>query len=177
VIPVGEIQTGHRGQPWKTFDWDWMKDATSAHRNISMNALSKALGIHQNTLRNHLRMHGIYQNFSAITEPEIDTLIRHLKEKPTTGIRYVIGYFRQNGIQIQRWQIWMSFYRMDQLGQTLQNWDVIKHQKYKVPWPNYLWHMDGHHKLIRWGIVIHGIIDGCCWTVRTQNSLLYLFLI
>lgn len=25
--------------------------------------------------------------------------------------------------------------------------------------------MDGHHKLIRWGFVIHGIIDGYCQTV------------
>jgi len=106
VIPVGEIQTGHRGQPRKTFDWDWMKDATSACCNISINALAKALGIHRNTLRNHLQTHGIYRNFSAITEPEIDMLIRHLKEKkPTAGIRYVIGYFRQNGIQIQQRQI------------------------------------------------------------------------
>lgn len=59
----------------------------------------------------------------------------------------------------------MSLYRMDRLGQTLRNQDVIKRRKYKVPRPNYLWHMDGHHKLIRWGIVIHGIIDGCCRTV------------
>lgn len=121
-------------------------------------------------------MHGIYRNFSAITEPEIDMLIRHLKEKkPTAGVQYVIGYFRQNGIQIQRRRIRMSLYRMDRLGQTLRNQDVINRRKYKVPRPNYLWHMDGHHKLIRWGIVIHGIVDGCCRTVRSQNSLPYLF--
>jgi hypothetical protein len=23
-----------------------------------------------------------------------------------------------------------------------------------------MWHLDGHHKLIRWGIVIHGFVDG-----------------
>ena len=26
--------------------------------------------------------------------------------------------------------------------------------------PNSLWHIDGYHKLIRWRIVIHGVIDG-----------------
>ena len=26
--------------------------------------------------------------------------------------------------------------------------------------PNSLWHVDGHHKLVRWRIVIHGGIDG-----------------
>ena len=26
--------------------------------------------------------------------------------------------------------------------------------------PNSVWHLDGYHKLIRWGIVIHGAVDG-----------------
>ncbi|KAI6149917.1 hypothetical protein BKA82DRAFT_4339055 [Pisolithus tinctorius] len=39
------------------------------------------------------------------------------------------------------------------------------HHKCKVSHPNALWHMDGHHKLVHWGIVIHGIIDGYCHTV------------
>ncbi len=32
--------------------------------------------------------------------------------------------------------------------------------EYSVPAPNSLWHLDGYHKLIRWGLVIHGGIDG-----------------
>ena len=32
--------------------------------------------------------------------------------------------------------------------------------KYQVPWPNSLWHLDGHHALIRWKMVIHGCMDG-----------------
>jgi hypothetical protein len=31
---------------------------------------------------------------------------------------------------------------------------------YRVPWINALWHIDGHHKLIEYKIVIHGGIDG-----------------
>lgn len=31
---------------------------------------------------------------------------------------------------------------------------------YRVPWINSLWHIDGHHKLIRWNMVIHAGIDG-----------------
>ena len=36
----------------------------------------------------------------------------------------------------------------------------IQHRVYSVPCPNYLWHVDGNHKLIRWRIVVHGSIDG-----------------
>ena len=37
---------------------------------------------------------------------------------------------------------------------------VISRRVYHVPWLNSLWHLDGHHSLIRWGLVIHGCIDG-----------------
>ena len=36
----------------------------------------------------------------------------------------------------------------------------IQRRHYYVPGPNALWHLDGHHKMIRWGLVIHGAIDG-----------------
>ncbi|KAF8835009.1 hypothetical protein BDN67DRAFT_913766, partial [Paxillus ammoniavirescens] len=42
---------------------------------------------------------------------------------------------------------------------------------YSVPRSNYLWHIDGHHKLIWWGIVIHGMIDGFCQTVDVSRQL------
>ena len=37
---------------------------------------------------------------------------------------------------------------------------MITRRVYSVPGPNSLWHMDGHHTLIRWKFVIHGCIDG-----------------
>lgn len=36
---------------------------------------------------------------------------------------------------------------------------------YSVPFPNSLWHIDGHHKLVRWRFVIHGAIDGFSRTI------------
>ncbi|KAI5987282.1 hypothetical protein EDD15DRAFT_2173867, partial [Pisolithus albus] len=42
---------------------------------------------------------------------------------------------------------------------------VKARHKYHIKQPNALWHIDGHHKLIRWGIVIHGFIDGFCCMV------------
>jgi len=31
---------------------------------------------------------------------------------------------------------------------------------YYVPGPNALWNLGSHHKMIRWGLVTHGAIDG-----------------
>ncbi|KAF8797423.1 hypothetical protein BYT27DRAFT_7042192, partial [Phlegmacium glaucopus] len=38
--------------------------------------------------------------------------------------------------------------------------DTLERTHYHVPRPNHLWHIDGHHKMIAWGIVIHGVADG-----------------
>jgi len=36
----------------------------------------------------------------------------------------------------------------------------IMRRIYQVAGPHHLWHHDGHHKLIRYGLVTHGCIDG-----------------
>ncbi|KAH0827526.1 hypothetical protein J3R83DRAFT_4239 [Lanmaoa asiatica] len=55
--------------------------------------------------------------------------------------------------------------RIDPLGWLICSRAAIQWRVYEAPRSNYVWHIDGHHKLIRWGFVIHGIIDGFCRTV------------
>ncbi|KAI6004526.1 hypothetical protein F5J12DRAFT_678434, partial [Pisolithus orientalis] len=50
--------------------------------------------------------------------------------------------------------------RIDRLDQALQDCCMKTRCKYHIKRPNALWHINGHHKLIWWGIVIHGFIDG-----------------
>ena len=50
--------------------------------------------------------------------------------------------------------------RMDPQNTALRWGVVVSRRAYHVPWPNSLWHLDGHHSLIRWKLVIHGCIDG-----------------
>ncbi|KAJ3871875.1 hypothetical protein F5051DRAFT_340238, partial [Lentinula edodes] len=61
---------------------------------------------------------------------------------------------------LQKRRIKESIDRVDPLGNILRNYTMIPCRVYHVSRPNALWHLDGHHKLIRWGFVIHGIIDG-----------------
>ena len=42
---------------------------------------------------------------------------------------------------------------------------AIRRRVYHVDGPNNVWHMDGHHKLIRWKFVTHGAIDGYSRTI------------
>ncbi|KAI9458801.1 hypothetical protein HD554DRAFT_1979437, partial [Boletus coccyginus] len=61
---------------------------------------------------------------------------------------------------VQYHRVVHSLRRLDRLGQVLRNCWIKRRRKYFVKRPNALWHIDGHHKLICWGIVIHGMIDG-----------------
>ncbi|KAJ7172911.1 hypothetical protein C8R43DRAFT_821115, partial [Mycena crocata] len=63
-------------------------------------------------------------------------------------------------LRVQKERARLSLKRVDALGQALRTRLAIRRRRYKVPRPNYLWHCDGHHKLIWWGVVIHGFIDG-----------------
>ena len=44
-------------------------------------------------------------------------------------------------------------------GRWSQYWCVL-HRVYSVPYPNAVWHIDSNLRLVRWGFVIHGAIDG-----------------
>lgn len=111
-------------------------------------------------------MYGVYNRFSDISDHDLDLVIRHFKaHKPSSGLRYVIGFLKRHGLRVQKRRVRMSMGRIDGLGQALRNHAAINRRKYEVPRSNYLWHTDGHHKLIRWGIVIHGFVDGYCRTV------------
>lgn len=160
-------RTGRRGRPRKKISIEWLQDALSDRRAIPMTRLSQAIGVHRHTLRHYARAHGTYRRFTDIPDQDLDIIITAYRTlKPGSGIRYILGFFRSHGVRIQRERIRLSLRRVDGLAQALQNHEAIDNRRYSVPRSNYLWHLDGHHKLILWGFVIHGIIDGHDHTVR-----------
>ena len=85
------------------------------------------------------------------------------QENPAAGRSYIIGHLRAaHSLRIQRQRVIDSINRIDQLGQGMRPHVGKKRRprNYTVPRPNALWHIDGHHKLISWGIVLHGVADG-----------------
>ncbi|KAF4613136.1 hypothetical protein D9613_010694 [Agrocybe pediades] len=166
INPVTTIHTGRPGRPRKTINSEWIEKTFAPHRSLSASEVAEAIGINRKTLQKIMRTHGVDDSFSAITDEEIDILVTDLKtKKPGAGIRYVLGFFRRRGIKVQQVRVRESLRRVDRVGQAVRRHKRIQRRTYSVPHPNALWHMDGHHKLIRWGIVVHGIIDGYCRTL------------
>ena len=117
-------------------------------------------------LRGELKCHGLHHGFVNFSEEELDTICWEYKVgKPTSGYHYILGMLRSKQVKIQRTRILKSLQHVDALGLVVQQHGAIDRQPYTMPFANYLWHMDGHHKLIHWGIVIHGVVDGFCRTV------------
>lgn len=160
------LKTGRRGRPRKVPNLQFLQDAMSPKRRLSLQEIADLLGIHRHTLRAHLRSAQIDYKFAALSDSDLDILVKTFRAlKPESGWRYLIGFLRNHGLKVQKSRVFRSINRVDRLGRVLRERNTIQRRKYKVSRPNALWHMDGHHKLILWGIVIHGFIDGYCRTV------------
>ena len=72
---------------------------------------------------------------------------------------------RRLGILLPRAKIRASIHRVDPINTAIRRSITIRRRVYCVDGPNSLWHIDGHHKLIKWRLVIHGGIDGYSRTI------------
>ncbi|KAJ7348274.1 hypothetical protein DFH08DRAFT_640143, partial [Mycena albidolilacea] len=60
------------------------------------------LGMHRNTLRNYLKLYGVYRRYLQISEADLDILTKKFKEgKPDSGLRYLISFLRTHGVKVQ----------------------------------------------------------------------------
>ena len=96
-----------------------------------------------------------------MTEAQLDVIVRSVKrEYPNDGEVMVAGHLLRLGYRVQRSKLRASIHRIDPEGTAERRSIAIRRRAYHVSAPNEVWHIDGHHKLIKWRLVIHGGIDG-----------------
>ena len=99
--------------------------------------------------------------YTDISNQELDELIIRYKQNHSyDGERMMIGYLHSENIHLSRQRICECIHRVDPAGVRSRTMSLIQQRTYYVKGPNYIWHMDGNHKLIRWKFVIHGAVDG-----------------
>ena len=108
------------------------------------------------------------QQFSDISDDRIDAIIGDYMSRhgSTTGEPLISGYFHSLALHIQRSRIRAAINRVDPCNTALRWGALVSRRRYFVPWPNSLWHIDGHHSLIRWKFVIRGCCDGKSRKIR-----------
>lgn len=126
--------------------------------------IAKMFRVSRWTIMRRVQKYGLesVSNYSSLTDNEIDQIVNDYIKRhgTTTGESYLRGHFRALGFHVQRCRIRGSLNRVDPKNSSLRWGALVSRRVYCVPWPNSLWHLDGHHSLIRWGFVIHGCIDG-----------------
>ena len=125
--------------------------------------IANTMDIHRSTLLRKLKKCGynFEEKCSTISPEELNREIIAMKEKhPLIGEKMVIRFLRSKGLPVQRRRVWDSIHTVDRFNGINKCLQKNPRWVYSVPGPNSLWHNDGLHKLIHWGIVIHACIDG-----------------
>ncbi len=145
----------------------------SSKRSINQSRLGRSIKVNRHTIRKNRKLLGIHYEYSNISDAELDILVANYKlSHNESGSRYVRGFLKANRLRIQKYRVFASLRRLDALGMLSVSDALFAGGSMQQRGPNCLWHCDGHHKLIRWGIVIHGFIDGFCRTVSLMINLL-----
>lgn len=130
--------------------------------HFSWTKIARLLGVSRQTLYRRLEEFGIScSDSSDISPDELDATLKTIKcDHPNDGEVMVQGHLTRLGIRVPRSQVRASIHRVDHVNVEQRKSRVVKRRQYNVDSPNSIWHIDGHHKLIRWRFVVHGAIDG-----------------
>ena len=98
---------------------------------------------------------------SGLSFSDLDSLLTEIKcNHPNAGEVMLGGHLISIGVRVPRSQLRDSIHRVDPQEVELRRLHIVKRRQYFVESPNSVWHMDGHHKLIRWMFVVHAAVDG-----------------
>ena len=101
------------------------------------------------------------RKYTDISDAALDAILCNIRHRhPHSGQSMIQGMLTGMGYHLQRYRMRESLQRIDPLGNLLRRHQPISRRRYSVPGPNSLWHIDGHHSLVRCGFVVHGGVDG-----------------
>ena len=102
----------------------------------------------------------VRNQYTPISSARLDRLIVMIsRQYPNYGYHMVQAHMRSSGVRVPESQVRASLERVDPVGRWSQHRCVLR-RAYSVSYPNALWHIDSNLRLIRWGFVVHGAIDG-----------------
>lgn len=149
------------GRPRKNIPREYLENMLSL--KVPISDIARSLGVSRPKIYNAIQEYGmVYEGrFSSHSENELRDAVIGIKENhPNAGEVMVQGHLRANGVNVQRRRIRSTIKEVDPEGVQARSRLPIRRRVYSVPCPNYLWHVDGNHKLIRWRFVLHHGIDG-----------------
>lgn len=121
------------------------------HR-FSVPQISQLLGVSVRTVRRRMSENNlsIRSTYSQLSDDQLDDVIADIQRQfPYSGNRQMYGHLISRGIRVQFHRVQEAQSRVDPEGSVLRRLQNMSRRCYSVPGPQHLWHIDGHHKLIR----------------------------
>ena len=119
---------------------------------FSVPQMADMIGVSVRTIRRRMSDFGlaIRAQYSAISDTDLDRIVSEIQTLfPMCGNRQMRGHLLSRGYRIQQSRIRESQRRVDPNGAIIRCLHVVNRREYSVPSPRSLYHIDGHHKLIR----------------------------
>lgn len=107
---------------------------------------------------------GFVDPLEDLTDEALDAFVVNNKQRGR-GAVHMVGLLTAAGFGVTRERVRDSLGRVDAEGIEQRKGKAIKRREYNVAGPHHMWHIDGHHKLIAYGLVTHGCVDGFSRTV------------
>ena len=129
---------------------------------VPVSRIAADLQVSRHTVYKAMTEYNLIQQsrYTNISETDIRHAVSSIKGRhPNAGEVMLEGHLRAEGIHVQRSKVRKAIHDLDP-SVTSRKRPAIQRRVYSVPYPNYLWHLDGNHKLIRWRFVVHHCIDG-----------------
>ena len=131
--------------------------------NFKVKDIAHMLGCSKRTIERRMAMHGLNARtrYTPIRDEDLRDMIKQILQfNSNMGEKSVEGALRARGVVIQRARVRDIIYDVDSIGVQERLRNTLHRRVYNVKSPNALWHVDSHHKLIRWRLVTHGAVDG-----------------
>ena len=188
MLPTSQpVHTGSVGRPVLSVPKETLK--LYLRYGFSHEKIADMFGTSIKTIRRRIISFNLREEmpkYSVLSDDALDNVVASITHDfPNCGIRRMKGFLLAQGIRVPWMRVRSSLWRTDPAGILLRTaqLNIVSRRQYSVPGPLSLWHLDGNHKLIRWGFVIHGCVDGYsrrlmflkCSTNNKAETVLQLF--
>ena len=99
--------------------------------------------------------------YDDISDEALDCVVSTvLQDFFNCGMRTMKGFLLGQAVRLRWSRVRSSLWRTDPAGILLRptQLSIVNQHHYNIPGPRSVWHLDGNHKLIRWGFVIHACV-------------------
>ena len=145
------VRNGRPGRPSYAVSEDQLQHLLEI--GFSATRIAFMLGVSTRTIRRRmddLDLH-VSDLYSTLPDNELDMMVNEiLTQFPNTGYRMMTGHLKRRGIRVQQYRIRECLHRVAPASIATRWHASIARRVYNVRSPLALWHIDSHHKLIKY---------------------------